>query len=65
VAGIAYADPGIKYSLSELNKTMQSMEEALAEQRTFLDKYLSTSKIFRKSLFYNYNWLGIPLHQSK
>jgi hypothetical protein len=44
---------------------MQSMEQALAEQRTFLDKYLSTAKIFRKSLFYNYNWMGIPLHQNK
>ena len=65
VAGITYADAGIKYSLSEINKTVQSLEEALAEQRTFLDKYLSTAKIFRKSLFYNYNWMGIPLHQNK
>ena len=65
VAGITYADAGIKYSLSEINKTVQSLEEALAEQRTFLDKYLSTAKIFRKSLFYNYNWMGAPLHQSK
>lgn len=43
----------------------QSIDEAmlnLNEQRLFVDKYFKTGKMFRKSLFYKYTWMGIPLY---
>lgn len=44
---------------------LRSVDEALAnlnEQKTFLEKYFSTGKMFRKSLFYKYSWMGLPLN---
>jgi hypothetical protein len=33
----------------------------LNEQKVFLDKYFSSGKLFRKSPFYKYTWMGIPI----
>lgn len=62
---IKHTDPMIRNSISDANKAYQSAYEAYNEQKAFLDKYLSTGKFFRKSLFYHYYWMGIPLNQKK
>lgn len=59
---IVYADPSVESMKNSLEKMLNNLEKAVAEQREFLNKYLSTKKIFRKSLFYKYTWLGIPLN---
>ena len=51
-------------TLTSLNQLYKSIEEAnlnLEEQKTFLKKYLSTGKLFRKASFYKFTWLGIPV----
>jgi hypothetical protein len=48
-------------SVSQLNRSLDEAYYNLNEQKAFLDKYFKTGKLFRKSLFYNYSWMGIPL----
>jgi hypothetical protein len=54
-------DPNIAQSMVQLSKSIDEATLNLNEQKAFLDKYFSTNKIFRKSLFYKYTWMGIPL----
>jgi hypothetical protein len=46
--------------MMQLNKSLDEATFNLNEQKVFLDKYFSTGKLFRKSLFYKYTWMGIP-----
>jgi hypothetical protein len=62
---IKYTEPSLRNLISEANNSYQSALNAYTEQKAFLDKYLSTAKFFRKSLLYNYYWMGIPLNQKK
>lgn len=55
-------DANAKISVNQLNHSIEEATKNLSEQKTFLTKYLSTSKIFRKSMFYKYSWMGIPLN---
>jgi len=51
--------------LAALDQLNQAITEAMLnvnEQKAFLQKYFKTSKLFRKTLFYKYTWLGIPLN---
>ncbi|MCE5332307.1 MAG: hypothetical protein LLF95_09220 [Bacteroidales bacterium] len=62
IAGINTADPSIKMSVNQLKLSIDDAYKQLNEQKVFLAKYLSTGKLFRKSLFYKYTWMGIPLN---
>ena len=55
-------DANIAASIVQLNTAIDEAMFNLDEQNTFLDKYFSTGKMFRKSLFYKYTWMGIPLN---
>ena len=59
----------IKRPLQDLRREMfkldQQIKEAsatLKEHQDFTDKYFSTPRLFRSSLFYKYTWMGIPLN---
>lgn len=54
-------DSDISTSMLQLNRSIDEAMINLGEQKAFLDKYFSTGKVFRKSLFYKYTWMGIPL----
>jgi hypothetical protein len=57
-------DPGSNTAASILQLS-RSIDEAmmnLNEQKLFVDKYFKTGKMFRKTLFYKYTWMGIPLN---
>ena len=54
-------DSNVATSILQLNRSIDEAMINLNEQKTFLDKYFSTGKIFRKSLFYKYTWMGIPI----
>lgn len=58
---IKNTDPNIAMSMMQLNKSIDEATLNLNEQKAFLDKYFSTGKVFRKSLFYKYTWMGIPI----
>jgi len=49
-------------SIEKMNKSIDVAMSNLNAQKDFLKKYLKTSKIFRKTLFYKYTWVGIPLN---
>ncbi|MDR2038579.1 MAG: hypothetical protein LBQ60_11715 [Bacteroidales bacterium] len=52
-------------TINSTNQLKNSINEAttqLNEQKAFVNKYFSTKKAFRKSLFYKYTWMGIPLN---
>ena len=54
-------DSDISTSILQLNRSIDEANINLSEQKAFLDKYFSTGKVFRKSLFYKYTWMGIPI----
>lgn len=52
-------------TINLINQLKISINEALKqsyEQIEFINKYFTTNKMFRKSLFYKYTWFGIPLN---
>jgi len=54
-----------KSTIASINQLKISINEAftqVSEQKDFINKYFGTKKIFRKSLFYKYYWMGIPLN---
>ena len=48
-------------AILQLNRSIDEAMLNLNEQRMFVDKYFRTGKMLRKSLFYKYSWMGIPL----
>lgn len=52
-----------KISINQLYHSLQEGTNNLNEQKAFLTKYLSTNKLLRKTLFYKYSWMGIPLNK--
>jgi hypothetical protein len=48
-------------AILQLNRSIDEAMLNLNEQRMFVDKYFRTGKMLRKSLFYKYTWMGIPL----
>ncbi len=55
-------DSNTANSMIQLNKSIDEAMVNLNEQKAFLDKYFKTGKMSRKSLFYKYTWMGIPLN---
>jgi transglutaminase/protease-like cytokinesis protein 3 len=55
-------DSNVSGSITQLNRSIDEAMKNLTEQKAFLDKYFKTGKMFRKSLFYKYKWMGIPLN---
>ncbi len=58
---INHSDTNLSASIIQLNKSLDEAITNLNEQKIFLNKYFSTSKVLRKSLFYKYTWMGIPV----
>lgn len=52
----------ISSAISQLKNLYKEAEYNLNEQKIFVEKYINTSKIFRKTLFRKYTWMGIPLN---
>lgn len=59
---ITFPDPSLKNSIVQLVKSMSDVKTNLDAQKVFLDKYMNTGKLFRRTLFYKYTWMGIPLN---
>jgi hypothetical protein len=55
-------DLNTKNSISQLHKSIDEAMINVNEQKAFLEKYFATGKLFRKSLFYKYTWMGLPLN---
>jgi Uncharacterized protein involved in cytokinesis, contains TGc (transglutaminase/protease-like) domain len=62
IASIKNPDLNTVTSLMQLNKSVEEITLNLNEQKAFLKKYLSTAKIFRKTVFYKFSWLGMPVN---
>ncbi|MBI4932137.1 MAG: hypothetical protein HY841_15370 [Bacteroidetes bacterium] len=60
--GIKEPEVTILGLIKALNKSTDDAINNLNEQKTFLKKYFNTAKPFRKSLFYKYTWMGIPIN---
>jgi Transglutaminase-like superfamily len=50
-------DSNTSSMITQLNKSIDNATVNLNEQKTFLEKYFKTGKLFRKSLFYKYTWM--------
>lgn len=55
-------DSNTATSMLQLDRSIDEAMLNLNEQRIFVDKYFRTGKMLRKSLFYKYTWMGIPLN---
>jgi hypothetical protein len=49
-------------TMVQLSKSIDEAYINLNEQKAFLDKYFKTGKMFRKTLFNKYTWMGLPLN---
>lgn len=59
----------IKRPIAEMSEQKQTLDQEIHNssleiktQKEFVSKYFSTPRLFRKSLFYKYTWMGIPLN---
>jgi uncharacterized membrane-anchored protein YhcB (DUF1043 family) len=55
-------DAGLISMIYQLQSHIQEVVAQMNEQRDFVNKYINTKPILRKSLFYKYYWMGIPLN---
>lgn len=62
VAGLNRNEGMIRGNISELEESLSVLEKRVSEEQAFVDKYIRTGKMFRKSLFYKTTWMGIPLN---
>ena len=62
LSSIQNPDTKTTSSINQLNQSIDRATAALNEQRLFIDKYFNTSKLFRKTLFYKYTWMGVKLN---
>jgi hypothetical protein len=62
LAGLDRSEGAIRGNISELEESLGSLEKKVTEERAFVDKYIRTGKVFRKSLFYKTTWMGIPVN---
>ncbi len=63
LASISSSDPNSANSIIQLNRSVDEATVNMNEQKAFLDKYFSTGKMLRKTLFYKYSWMRIPLNK--
>lgn len=52
----------ISTNIAQLSKSIEDAFKNLDEQKEFLNKYFNTPKLLRKSLFYKYTLMGIPIN---
>lgn len=62
LAGLNRSEETISGNISELEESLSALEKRLREEQAFVDKYIRTGKMFRKSLFYKTTWMGIPVN---
>jgi hypothetical protein len=55
-------DSNLAISITQLNKSLNDATVNLNDQKAFVDKYLKSGKLTRKTLFTKYTWFGIPLN---
>jgi len=55
-------DKRIDDLMAPMLRSVKDAQKTLDEQRDFLKKYFSKSKLGRKSMFYKYSWMGVPLN---
>ena len=55
-------DSNLAISITQLNKSLNDATVNLNDQKTFVDKYIKSGKLTRKTLFTKYTWFGIPLN---
>lgn len=58
---IETTDKSMINSIAQLDRSLDEAFINLNEQKVFINKYFNTGKLFRKSLFYKYTWMGIPI----
>lgn len=46
----------------QVQKNIVDITKTLDDQKEWLEQYLSKSKLGRKSMFYKYTWMGVPLN---
>jgi hypothetical protein len=54
-------DANVSLSMNQINTSIDEAMLNLNEQKTFLVKYFKTAKKLRKSMFYTYTWMGVPI----
>jgi hypothetical protein len=59
---IVLPDINLQQSITQLNRSIDEAYKNLDGHKAFLNKYLSTGKLLRKSLFYKYSVMGIPVN---
>lgn len=59
---IIHPNATLNKNITQLYGATKEANKALQEQKEFVDKYYSTKKPFRKTLFNKYTWMGIPLN---
>lgn len=62
IGSVLSSDKELFSAVCDLKQKIQAADAAVKEQQEFVDKYYSTKKILRKSLFYKYTWMGVPLN---
>jgi hypothetical protein len=62
LAGLDRNEGAIRGNISELEESLGALERKVTEEQAFVDKYIRTGKMFRKSLFYKTTWMGIPVN---
>lgn len=62
LAGLNRNETVIRGNIVELEESLGLLEKRLTEEQAFVDKYIRTGKMFRKSLFYKTTWMGIPVN---
>jgi len=58
LAKVTAPDPQTAKFVEQLRNSIDTAEGNLAEHADFVEKYIGTSKMMRKSLFYSYRWQG-------
>lgn len=59
---VKFTDTANQATLTQLKRSIDEASKNLNEQKMFLNRYLSTKKLLRKSLFYKFSMMGIPLN---
>jgi len=59
---ILTTDTNLRNSINQLQISINEAIREVNEQNKFVDRYFNTRRIFRRSLFYKYTWMGIPLN---
>lgn len=62
LATVKGRDNQVDAMVSPMEKQMAEVTKTVQEQQEFLKKYFKKGKLMRKSMFYKYTWMGIPIN---